>query len=85
MPSAQSAFCNAAKMLVGMLLRDCIAPRPKAGLGTVALEAFILALYTTGEITHTSALFGRYGDLSLIDDEIEASFLALRNDRLAGR
>jgi hypothetical protein len=48
----------------------------KAGFGTVTLEAFIDALHAAGETTHAGALYGRYCDWSLIDEEIEANFPA---------
>jgi hypothetical protein len=46
----------------------------KAGFGTITLEAFIEALHGVGETNHAAALFGRYTDWSLIDEEIEANF-----------
>jgi hypothetical protein len=47
-----------------------------ATFGTITLEAFIDALQGAGETDHAAALFSRYVDWSLIDDEMEASFSA---------
>lgn len=52
----------------------------RAGFSTVTLEAFIAALREHGDQSYADALFRRYCDWSLIDDEIEANFPA----KLAG-
>lgn len=52
----------------------------RAGFSTVTLEAFIAALREHGDAGYADALFRRYCDWSLIDDEIEANFPA----KLAG-
>lgn len=49
----------------------------KAGFGIVTLEAFIETLRGSGETDHAAALFRRYADWSLIDEEIEANFPAV--------
>ena len=40
--------------------------------------AIIVAFHATGATDHAAALFGRYVDWSLIDDEIEANFPTVR-------
>ncbi|WP_426265140.1 PGN_0703 family putative restriction endonuclease [Sphingomonas sp. PWP1-2] len=52
----------------------------QAGFATVMLEGFIAALGEHGDAGYADALFRRYCDWSLVDDEIEANFPA----KLAG-
>lgn len=48
----------------------------RAGFGVVSLEAFIDALREHGDADYANALFRRYCDWSLVDDEFEANFPA---------